>query len=70
MSEHRTATAYFVWSLGICCPHCGHDIELSDSDDYQRFLNPLIDNKWDELKDVKIVCDFCGDEIYIKEIQS
>ncbi|HCY86896.1 MAG TPA: hypothetical protein DHV36_17330 [Desulfobacteraceae bacterium] len=59
------------WHFHIDCPKCGEELDLAENgyDDDQVYSEPIFNNKWDDLKGDKVICDECEYEFEIHNIE-
>ncbi len=64
-------TAYLEWSLNVECPKCKEDNDLSsgDHDPENEAGKAIFSNAWDDLKGHAVVCEHCGHEFKIDEVE-
>ena len=47
------------------CPHCGEEVEV----DYDDFNDERIDNYWSDWEGDTVICDECGAEFEIGNVE-
>lgn len=69
MTEIIKPAALLCWSLYVNCPHCEHQIDLSDIDYDSAVATALFNNRWDELKGHEVACPSCKREFEIAGVE-
>lgn len=47
------------------CPHCGNEVDV----DYSDFEDDRVNNYWADWKGDTVICDECGDEFEIGNVE-
>ncbi len=61
--------AILTASLDITCPHCEHDFDIFDNEDYPEMMIAIFNNKWDDAEGQPVECPQCKKEFNIEDIQ-